>query len=143
MLSRRSFRRPARAGEWSGDKAVTFIVTLAASFSVTLAAARAGMSRKSAYALKRRDPVFAAAWDKAVQANDKLTAMSMPRAPARGLSKGDEGDEPHNPPVAPPKGNDPARRARDEALRDSFFAALATRHPDLAAAVLADTCALA
>ena len=60
MLSRHSFRRPPRVGEWSNDKAVTFIVTLAASLNVTLAAARAGMSRKSVYALRRRDPASAA-----------------------------------------------------------------------------------
>ena len=54
--------RPRRPHEWSNVKAVTFIVTLAALRSVTLAADRAGMSRKSAYALKSRDPAFAAAW---------------------------------------------------------------------------------
>jgi hypothetical protein len=54
--------RPRRDGEWDRDKAFSFIVTLAATRSVTLAAAAAGMSRKSAYALKGRDPAFAAAW---------------------------------------------------------------------------------
>jgi len=134
MLSRRPCRRPRRAGEWTGDKPVTFIVTLAASDNVTLAAARAGMSRKSAYELKRRDPAFAAAWNKAVQANDEQ--------PALGQSKGDESNGLHNPPVAPPLGNSRVRlaaRAQDAALRDSFFAALATRHPDLAAMLLART----
>ncbi len=61
--------RPARArrsNEWNGGKAVTFIVTLAASRSVTLAALEAGMSRKSAYALKERDRAFAAAWNAAL-----------------------------------------------------------------------------
>lgn len=57
-----STRRPRRAHEWSDARIVTFIVTLAAYRSVTLAAARAGMSRKSAYALKGRNPAFAAAW---------------------------------------------------------------------------------
>ena len=135
MLSRRSFRRPARAGEWSGDKAVTFIVTLAATTSVTLAAARAGMSRKSAYALKRRDPAFAAAWDEAVRAGDNPPVAIRPR--------GDKVDRLYNPPVMPPKGNGRADRDRDEEWRDSFFAALATRHPDLAAARLADIVPLA
>lgn len=134
MLSRRAFRRPPRAGEWSGAKTVTFIVTLAASANVTLAAARAGMSRKSAYALKHRDPAFAAAWDEAVRAK-RHHPLPIGR-------EGDKGDDLHNPPVGPPKGNTPADWARDEALRDSFFAALATRHADLAAAVLADTRAL-
>ena len=61
-FTRQPPRRPRRPHEWSNAKAVTFIVTLAALRSVTLAAARAGMSRKSAYALKGRDPAFAAAW---------------------------------------------------------------------------------
>lgn len=130
MLSRRSFRRPPRAGEWSGDKAVTFIVTLAASASVTLAAARAGMSRKAAYALKRRDPGFALAWNQAIDAYRSRTRAT--------LIEGVKGNDLHNRPVGPPKGNASAARVRDAALRDSFFAALATRHPDLAAAVLAD-----
>jgi hypothetical protein len=61
-LSRHPPRQPRRAHEWSSAKIVTFIVTLAARHSGTLAAARAGMSRKSAYALKGRDPALAAAW---------------------------------------------------------------------------------
>ncbi|MES2119622.1 MAG: hypothetical protein V4513_03485 [Pseudomonadota bacterium] len=65
LLSRS--RRPRRANEWTNDRAVTFIVTLAAARSVTLAARAAGMSRKAAYALKARDRAFAAAWAKAVQ----------------------------------------------------------------------------
>jgi len=48
--------------------AVTFIVTLAATRSVTLAARAVGMSRKSAYALKQRDPAFAFAWAAASRA---------------------------------------------------------------------------
>ena len=69
MLHLAPTRRPRRAGEWTEAKAVTFIVTLAASRSVTLAAARAGMSRKPAYALKRRDARFAAAWLAALAAS--------------------------------------------------------------------------
>jgi hypothetical protein len=61
-------RRPRRAGEWAADNAVTFIVTLAATQSVTLAARGARMSRKSAYALRARDPAFAAAWALALKA---------------------------------------------------------------------------
>jgi hypothetical protein len=51
--------RPHRPGEWMAGSAILFIVTLAAKGSVTLAARAAGMSRKSAYALKKRDPLFA------------------------------------------------------------------------------------
>ncbi|MES2904761.1 MAG: hypothetical protein V4696_11295 [Pseudomonadota bacterium] len=58
--------RTRRAAEWSAGKIVTFIVTLAATRTVTLAARAAGMSRKAAYALRQRDPAFAAAWDAAI-----------------------------------------------------------------------------
>jgi len=60
--------RPRRPGEWTPEQAVTFIVTLAATRSVTLASRRAGMSRKSAYALKLRDAAFAYAWEAAMKA---------------------------------------------------------------------------
>ena len=42
-------------------RAVTFIVTLAATRSVTLAARESDMTRPSVYALKARDPAFASA----------------------------------------------------------------------------------
>ncbi len=77
MLKLARTRRPRRAGEWTEAKAVTFIVTLAASRSVTLAAARAGMSRKAAYALKRRDQGFAAAWGAAVAPIDGNKAYEV------------------------------------------------------------------
>lgn len=89
MLSRR--RRPYRSGEWTPARAVTFIVTLAASGSVTLAARSAGMSRKSAYALKARDPAFAAAWRAAVKAR----ATNSREEPALSRSKGDNVEEVH------------------------------------------------
>jgi hypothetical protein len=63
-------RRPLRSGEWTSAKVVTFIVTLAATGSVTLAARKSGMSRKSTYALKDRDPAFASAWATATHAFD-------------------------------------------------------------------------
>ena len=55
-------RRPRGSGEWASENAVTLIVTLAATRSITLAARQAGMSRQSAYALKERDSAFAYAW---------------------------------------------------------------------------------
>lgn len=61
-------RRARRPGEWTPGRAVTFIVTLAATRSVILAARRAGMSRKSAYALKSRDSAFSGAWHSALNA---------------------------------------------------------------------------
>ena len=116
MLYLSGSHRPRRTGEWTDAKAVTFIVTLAA--------ACAGMSRKSAYALRGRDPAFAAAWDAAWDAG----APHLRQAPAWGLSKGDKGNEVHNPPFAPPLGDSVTlRRGRsaDAQRRDRFFANLA------------------
>ena len=58
--------RTRRAAEWSAGKIVTFIVTLAATRTVTHAARAAGMSRKAAYALRQRDPAFRDAWKAAM-----------------------------------------------------------------------------
>ena len=108
--------RPRRAHEWSSDRAVTFLVTLAAHGSVTLAASAAGMSRKSAYALKARDPAFACAWQSALAARrprrqgDKVEKVEGAR---NRTGQGDTGS-----------------RTRDRellsrsALRDRFFAKL-------------------
>jgi hypothetical protein len=116
--------RGRRAHEWSAGKAVTFIVTFAATRNVTLAAHAAGMSRKAAYALKRRDPAFAAAW-------------------AASLARGREGnkvEEVEHTPVPPSEGNNRAHAGRsisstdagaferlreaEAAPRDLFFAKL-------------------
>jgi hypothetical protein len=115
-------RRAHRSHEWDAGKAVTFIVTLAATRCVTLAAKESGMSRKSAYALKDRDPAFAAAWKAAVK----------PR-------RGDKSDKSDRPRMAPAQGDGPPRaslskvstaesdmrRKAAEAERDRFFARLA------------------
>jgi hypothetical protein len=108
-------RRPHRPGEWTSDGAVTFIVTLAATRSVTLAARAAGMSRKSAYALRTRDPAFAAAWNAAA------------RAGAERPAEGDKVEKVHEPPVSRRHGDTlPSRIERERvfvrliaALRDS------------------------
>ena len=98
-------RRQRRDGEWTEQKAVTFIVTLASRGNVTLAARLSGMSRKAAYALRRRDTGFARAWDA-----------------ARATAKSDKG---YNPPFSPPEGDNGERRAADARRRDAFFANLA------------------
>jgi hypothetical protein len=103
-------RRRRRRGEWTPEQSVTFIVTLAATGCVTVAAHRAGMSRKSAYALKVRDPAFAAAWAAALHA-----------------SRGNKVEQVHEPPVSCGHGNtSPSRMDRERAfvrlvaaLRDS------------------------
>src|SRR4051812_7224728 len=92
--------RPRRSGEWTSERAVTFIVTLAAKRSVTLAAREARMTRKSAYALKSRDPAFAAAWIAATKAGAKQRAR-----PAPSCSKRDKVEEVEGPPVSPGQGD--------------------------------------
>lgn len=122
MLSRP--RRPRRSGKWTETKAVTFIVTLAASQSVTLAARRAGISRKSAYALKSRDPAFAAAWSAALGAS------------AGRRREGNKVSEACDPRFRPPKGDSrhPLQDLEfDAILRERFFTALSATRRDSAA----------
>ena len=119
----RSRRRLRRSGEWTSEHAVTFIVTLAATGSVTLAARRAGMSRKSAYALRTRDPVFAYAWAAAIRAVQE-PALSLSKEPPVSLSKGDKVDEVEGPPVAPRYGTASPSRSRRERAFSGFVAAL-------------------
>jgi len=131
-------RRARRPGEWAPGRAVTFIVTLAATRSVTLAARRAGMSRKSAYALKSRDRAFSDAWQSALNAR-------------RARLQGDEVDEVEDPSIRHREGDKAtvaqARRQcdlwehstpGDDAARDRFFARLAARQPVPSPAAAAD-----
>ena len=122
LLSRQS--RPVRAGDWSQAKAVTFIVTLAATRRVTLAASASGMSRKAAYDLRDRDPGFAEAWSAA------LSARPLTR-------QGYKVEEVQDTPDSPGQGNNIGRvvpsdsalraRRRAERERDAYFARLAPR----------------
>ncbi len=89
--------RPRRASDWTEAKAVTFIVTLAARQSVTLAARSAGMSRKSAYLLRARNSAFSMAWDTACAAGESKF-------------QGDKACEACNPPIAAPQGDTAPRR---------------------------------
>jgi hypothetical protein len=113
-------RRRRRSHEWSAGKTVTFIVTLAASGSVTLAARKAGMSRKSAYALKSRDPVFAAAWRAAVGASGRRSAAPAPRQ-----NEGDSRTRAASSSGSTANRADTLASATEE--RDRMFAALAAR----------------
>ena len=66
-----------RRDGWTNSRRVTFFVTLAATGSVTFAAASVGMSRKSAYALRKRDATFAALWERAI-AMRRATTRARP-----------------------------------------------------------------
>jgi hypothetical protein len=74
--------RRLREGGWDGPKMATFIGTLAESGVVTFACRACDMSAKSAYALRHRDPLFAKAWDAALdmarqRLADELLARSL------------------------------------------------------------------
>ena len=97
------------APRWTAERRVTFCLALAASGSVTFAAASAGLSRKSAYARKGRDAGFAAWWDEALAA---AAAAKNPRCQRR---QGDEVEEVDDPPVSP--GHDNSRDARRAVAR--------------------------
>jgi len=113
--------RPYRPHEWSKGKAVTFIVTRAATRSVTLAARAAGMSRKSAYALKARDRAFAEAWKIAAAAGQQSHKVGEVATSPNSRAQGNR--------VAPAV---PADRKAQEALRDRFFARLVALQADSA-----------
>lgn len=81
------------------------------------------MTRKSAYALKARDPAFASAWALAVRANararakksalslPKEPALSLSKEPALSLSKGDKVEEVDGPPDRSASGDTSPRRS--------------------------------
>jgi len=71
-----------RRDGWTPQRQLRFLDALARTRSVTRAAAASGMSRESAYRLRKRDSagLFAAAWD-------RLLAAPAPR-PAKGHRRG-------------------------------------------------------
>src|SRR4051794_4710172 len=67
---------------WTGEKIATFCEALAETAVVAEACDQAGMSISGAYAARRRNPIFAAAWDAALsiareRLADTLLARSM------------------------------------------------------------------
>jgi hypothetical protein len=79
------------------------------------------MSRKAAYALKARDPAFAAAWKAALGAGSVMGR------------KGNKVEEVHGPRDSLSQGYKPPARnnlSRDRFARDLFFARLADRGCD-------------
>ena len=110
-------RHVPRASEWATDKVVTFIVTLAATRSVTLAARASGMSRKAAYALRARDAAFAEAWAAAVKAG------------AERPLEGDKVEEVEEPPIPLGLGNASPSRAERERAFVGFLAQLRESPP--------------
>lgn len=109
-------------------QAITFIVTLATTRCVTLAACDSGLSRKSAYALKARDPAFAAAWQGALNARPQRRTSGQVdglKASPNSLGQGDSAI------LAAPSTSSTAGASRDRRREDAeryrFFARLADR----------------
>ena len=74
--------QPSRkVGGWNATRQRLYIETLAETGSVHLSAKAAGLSARSAYALRVRSPAFSAAWDAAQQlAVGRLSALAFDRA---------------------------------------------------------------
>jgi hypothetical protein len=73
--ARGAWPRPIRSDGWTGARQLVFLQALAGTRRVSAAAAAAGMSRESAYRLRRRPEgaLFALLWDRAL-------AQPTPRA---------------------------------------------------------------
>jgi hypothetical protein len=104
-----------RRDGWTAERQLRFLDTLARTRSVTRAARAAGMSRESAYRLRRRKDgaLFAAAWDRALEGH-KLGSLSSRRRPSTArISRA-------NPPKVTKwkKWKDPRFNAFEKLLRD-------------------------
>lgn len=70
-----------KVGGWSAERQRLFVAALAETGTVHMAAKSAGLSARSAYALRVRSPAFANAWDAAQQlAVGRLSALAFDRA---------------------------------------------------------------
>src|SRR5688572_18518747 len=59
--------RATRRDGWTQPRRARFLECLATTANVKHACAMVGLSRQTAYRLQARDPVFAAAWDEALE----------------------------------------------------------------------------
>lgn len=80
---------PRRDG-WTPERRATFLECLCEKPDIARACVRVGLSRQAAYKLRRRDPVFALAWDVALQVAYERRAFraveTMPEKAIRTLS---------------------------------------------------------
>ncbi|HYD24725.1 MAG TPA: hypothetical protein VEB68_08000 [Croceibacterium sp.] len=75
-----------RSDGWTPDRMMGFLECLCEKPDVGRACARVGLSRQSAYKLRRRDPLFAAAWQVALQvAHEARLRRAMAALPKRTL----------------------------------------------------------
>lgn len=83
-------RAPRRDG-WTKAKRARFLEVLSTTCNVTAAAAGAGVTTHTAYALRRRDGMFAQLWSEAVQHGTELLHEALI---SRALGHGDWGENP-------------------------------------------------
>jgi molybdenum-dependent DNA-binding transcriptional regulator ModE len=76
---------PGQSKSWTAERQLLFLDTLARTRSVSGAAARVGMSRESAYRLRKRreGDLFAAAWERAMMGH---TLVNFRRPKSEGSS---------------------------------------------------------
>lgn len=79
---------------WTARRRGDFLAHLAATGNATASAKAAGMHVRSAFALRQRDPQFAAEWEAALDTcQARLEAKLIVYAETKGETKGDEEDE--------------------------------------------------
>jgi len=89
-----TMRAAPRRDGWTLKRRLEFLECLSETPDVARACARVGLSRQAAYKLRRRDPVFALAWDVALQVahDEKVRRMvaALPKRMLRTLSVSSE-----------------------------------------------------
>ena len=79
-------RSACRRDGWTAERLTRFLECLTETGNVRRACDHAGLSRQSAYDLRRRDPVFALAWNVSLQvAHDARVARMVAALPERTL----------------------------------------------------------
>ncbi len=82
---------PIRRDGWTLQRRQRFLELLAAGLDVSRACAGVGLSRQAAYALRRREPAFARAWDGALRsartADDERFLAMLPDRLRRTMSE--------------------------------------------------------
>jgi len=116
----------ARRTGWTAGKRRIFLDHLAATSNATASARKAGMGVRSAFALRARDPQFAAEWDAALrQAEARLKGKLVVYAETQGKKAAREGDEEND--ASDVDGFDPDLALR--ALADSRQSRAGRRRP--------------
>ena len=105
-------KRKPRRDSWTAAKRAAFLAELEASCNARRACAAADVGKDAAYGLRRRDPVFAAAWAAAIeQGCENLRALMLARAMGTADAEliADNPDTADRPAPAPPPMSDEMR----------------------------------